>query len=183
MAANRNSRVNEVWCADISYIPLRLGFLYLMAVMDWFSRKVLYWRLSNTMDADFCVDELEEALARLGKPEIFNTDHGSQFNGDAFTNVLKEANVRISMDGKGRWRDNIMIERLWLSLKYECIYLHAFETGSEVRHGIKKIKKQCCPRFYYGIYYGTNETGTQAYRLSPCFYWRPRDDSNVRPLP
>ncbi len=99
------------------YIPLRRGFLYLVAIIDWFSRKVLSWRLSNTMDADFCVDALEEALSRYGKPEIFNTDQGSQFTSDAFTNVLKEANVRISMDGKGRWRDNIMIERLWRSLK------------------------------------------------------------------
>jgi len=130
-------RPNQVWCADISYIPLRRGFLYLVAIMDWFSRKVLSWRLSNTMDADFCVDALEEALARFGQPEIFNTDQGSQFTSDEFTNVLKKANVRISMDGKGRWRDNIMIERLWRSLKYECIYLHAFETGSEVRRGLK----------------------------------------------
>jgi len=119
---------NQVWCADISYIPLRRGFLYLVAIMDWFSRKILSWRLSNTMDTDFCVDALEDALARYGKPEIFNTDQGSQFTSEAFTNVLKDANVRISMDGKGRWRDNIMIERLWRSLKYECIYLHAFET-------------------------------------------------------
>ena len=131
-------RPNQVWCADISYIPLRRGFLYLVAIMDWFSRKVLSWRLSNTMDADFCVDALEEALARFGKPEIFNTDQGSQFTSDAFTNVLNGANVRISMDGKGRWRDNVMIERLWRSLKYECIYLYAFETGSEVRQGLKR---------------------------------------------
>ena len=131
-------RPNQVWCADISYIPLRRGFLYLVAIMDWASRKVLSWRLSNTMDADFCVAALEEALARFGKPEIFNTDQGSQFTSDAFTQVLKDAGgVRISMDGKGRWRDNVMIERLWRSLKYECIYLHAFETGSEVRQGLR----------------------------------------------
>jgi putative transposase len=131
-------RPNQVWCADISYIPVRRGFLYLMAIMDWASRKVLSWRLSNTMDSDFCVDALKEALARYGAPEIFNTDQGSQFTSDAFTHVLKEAGVRISMDGKGRWMDNIMIERLWRSLKYECIYLHAFETGSEVRQGLKR---------------------------------------------
>ena len=128
---------NQVWCADISYIPMRRGFLYLVAVMDWASRKVLSWRLSNTMDADFCVAALEDALARYGKPEIFNTDQGSQFTSDVFTDMLKEADIRISMDGKGRWMDNIMIERLWRSLKYECIYLHAFETGSEVRQGLK----------------------------------------------
>ena len=128
---------NQVWCADISYIPMRRGFLYLVAIMDWASRKVLSWRLSNTMEADFCVAALEEALARYGKPEIFNTDQGSQFTSDAFTDVLKDVGVRISMDGKGRWMDNVMIERLWRSLKYECIYLHAFETGSEARQGLK----------------------------------------------
>jgi len=130
-------RPNQVWCADISYIPLRRGFLYLVAIMDWASRKVLSWRLSNTMDADFCVAALEDALSRYGKPEIFNTDQGSQFTSDAFTQTLKDANIKISMDGKGRWMDNVMIERLWRSLKYECIYLHAFETGSEVRQGLK----------------------------------------------
>jgi putative transposase len=131
-------RPNQVWCADISYIPVRRGFLYLVAIMDWASRKVLSWRLSNTMDTDFCVAALEEAVARYGTPEIFNTDQGSQFTSDAFTTVLKDAGVRISMDGKGRWMDNVMIERLWRSLKYECIYLHAFETGSEVRHELKR---------------------------------------------
>lgn len=131
-------RPNQVWCADISYIPLRRGFLYLVAIMDWASRKVLSWRLSNTMDADFCVAALEDALSRYGKPAIFNTDQGSQFTSDAFTQMLKDADIKISMDGKGRWMDNVMIERLWRSLKYECIYLHAFETGSEVRQGLKR---------------------------------------------
>jgi putative transposase len=131
-------RPNQVWCADISYIPMRRGFLYLVAIMDWSSRKVLSWQLSNTMDSDFCVAALEEALVRFGKPEIFNTDQGSQFTSDDFTDALKNADIRISMDGKGRWMDNIMIERLWRSLKYECIYLHAFETGSEVRQGLKR---------------------------------------------
>ena len=131
-------RPNQVWCADISYIPVRRGFLYLVAIMDWASRKVLSWRLSNTMDADFCVAALEKTLHRYGTPEIFNTDQGSQFTSDAFTTVLKDAGIRISMDGKGRWMDNVMIERLWRSLKYECIYLHAFETGSEVRQGLKR---------------------------------------------
>jgi len=128
---------NQVWCADITYIPMRRGFLYLVAIMDWASRKVLSWRLSNTMDSDFCVDALEDALARYGKPEIFNTDQGSQFTSDAFTDALKGAEIRISMDGKGRWMDNVMIERLWRSLKYESIYLHAYEGGSEVRQGLR----------------------------------------------
>ena len=128
---------NQVWCADISYIPMRCGFLYLVAIMDWASRKVLSWRISNTMDVDFCISALEEALDRYGSPQIFNTDQGSQFTSDSFTQILKDANIRISMDGKGRWMDNVMIERLWRSLKYECIYLQAFETGSELRRGLK----------------------------------------------
>lgn len=129
-------RPNQVWCADVTYIPMRRGFLYLAAIMDWASRKVLAWRLSNTMDAGFCVAALEEALARFGRPEIFNTDQGSQFTSFAFTSVLRGAEVRISMDGRGRWMDNVFIERLWRSLKYECVYLHAFETGSELRAGL-----------------------------------------------
>ena len=118
---------------DITYIPKRRGFLYLAAVMDWAMRKVLSWRVSNTMDVAFCIEALREALARFGRPEIFNTDQGSQFTSSEFTDVLKAANVRISMDGRGRWMDNVFIERLWRSLKYECVYLHAFETGSELR--------------------------------------------------
>lgn len=129
---------NQVWCADVCYIPMRRGFLYLVAIMDWYSRKVLSWRLSNTLDTDFCVAALEEALARYGKPDIFNTDQGSQFTSLEFTQELKDAGVKISMDGKGRWMDNVMIERLWRSLKYECVYLHAFETGSETRKGIER---------------------------------------------
>ena len=131
-------RPNQVWCADITYIPMRRGFLYLVAIMDWFSRKVLAWRLSNSMDADFCVEALKEALAKYGTPEIFNTDQGSQFTSGAWIDVLPEAKVKISMDGKGRWIDNRMIERLWRSLKYECVYLHAFERGSEAKAGIGK---------------------------------------------
>ncbi|MDA7423076.1 IS3 family transposase [Tritonibacter multivorans] len=127
---------NQVWCADISYIPMRRGFLYLVAIMDWHSRKVLSWRLSNSMDAGFCVEALKDALARYGPPEIFNTDQGSQFTSTDFTDVLRDAKVKISMDGRGRWIDNRMIERLWRSLKYECVYLNAFETGSEARDGI-----------------------------------------------
>jgi putative transposase len=129
-------RPNQVWCADITYIPMRRGFLYLVAVMDWATRKVLAWRVSNTMDVAFCVEAVQEALARFGCPEIFNTDQGSQFTSSEFTDVLRAAEVRISMDGRGRWVDNVFIERLWRSLKYECVYLHAFETGSELRAGL-----------------------------------------------
>lgn len=130
------TRPNQVWCTDITYIPMRRGFLYLVAVMDWHSRKVLSWRLSNTMEAGFCTEALKEALARYGPPEIFNSDQGSQFTSTDFTDVLRSAKVTISMDGRGRWIDNRMIERLWRSLKYECVYLNAFETGSEARKGI-----------------------------------------------
>ena len=129
-------RPNHVWCADITYIPMRRGFLYLVAIMDWATRKVLAWRLSNTMEADFCVEALREAMARYGKPEIFNTDQGSQFTSLEFSEMLREADVKISMDGRGRWIDNRFIERLWRSLKYECVYLQAFETGSDARRGI-----------------------------------------------
>ena len=131
-------RANQVWCADLTYIPMRRGFLYLVAVMDWATRKVLAWRVSNTMDVEFCLAALEEALERFGKPEFFNTDQGSQFTSPRFTGVLQEAGVRISMDGRGRWMDNVFIERLWRSLKYECVYLHAFETGSALRAGLAR---------------------------------------------
>ena len=114
-------RPNQVWCADITYIPMRRGFLYLVAVVDWSTRKVLSWRVSNTMDVEFCIEALEEALALFRRPDIFNTDQGSQFTSPRFTGVLREAGVRISMDGRGRWMDNVFIERLWRSLKYECI--------------------------------------------------------------
>ena len=129
-------RPNQVWCSDITYIPMRRGFLYLVAIMDWHSRRVLSWRLSNTMDVAFCIDALTEALTRHGTPEIFNTDQGSQFTSLAFTQVLADAGIRISMDGRGRWMDNVFIERLWRSLKYECVYLHAFETGLALRAGL-----------------------------------------------
>jgi putative transposase len=129
-------RPNQVWATDITYIPMPKGFLYLVAIMDWYSRKVLAWRLSNSMDVDFCVAALEEALARFGRPEIFNTDQGSQFTSAEFTGALTAAGIRISMDGKGRFMDNIFVERLWRSLKYECVYLHAYATGSEARLGI-----------------------------------------------
>jgi putative transposase len=131
-------RPNQVWCADITYIPMRRGFLYLVAVMDWATRKVLAWRVSNTMDTAFCIEALHEALAWFGRPEIFNTDQGSQFTSQEFIAVLRAADVRISMDGRGRWMDNVFIERLWRSLKYECVYLHAFETGSALRAGLAR---------------------------------------------
>ena len=122
-------RPNQVWCADITYIPVQHGFLYLVAIMDWATRHVLAWRLSNTMDASFCVEALNEALSRYGKPEIFNTDQGSPFTSFDFTGVLKAAEITISMDGRGRCMDNIFIERLWRSLKYEAIYLHELTDG------------------------------------------------------
>jgi putative transposase len=155
-------RPNQVWCADITYIPMRRGFLYLVAVMDWATRKVLTWRVSNTMDADFCIEALEEALERFGRPEIFNTDQGSQFTSPRFTGVLREAGVRISMDGRGRWMDNVFIERLWRSLKYECIYLHAFETGSALRAGL---------RDWIGYYNARRPHSTLAGRTPDEAYW------------
>ena len=130
------TRPDQVWCTDVTYIPMRRGFLYLVAIMDWYSRWVLSWRLSNTLEPSFCCEALEEALNRYDPPEIFNTDQGSQFTSTEFTGLLKGAGVRISMDGRGRWMDNVFIERLWRSLKYECVYLNAFETGSEARQGI-----------------------------------------------
>jgi len=122
-------RPNQVWCADITYIPVSRGFLYLVAIMDWATRHVLAWRLSNTMDAGFCVETLNDALARYGRPEIFNTDQGSQFTSFEFTGTLKDAGIAISMDGRGRCMDNIFIERLWRSLKYEAVYLHELTDG------------------------------------------------------
>jgi putative transposase len=129
-------RPNQVWAADITYVPVGRGFLYLVAIIDWFSRAVLAWRLSNTMDAAFCVDALDEALARFGRPEIFNTDQGSQFTSAVFTGRLADAHIRISMDGRGRWLDNVFIERLWRSLKYEDVYLKGYADGREARAGI-----------------------------------------------
>jgi len=129
-------RPNQVWCTDITYIPMKKGFVYLVAIMDWHSRRVLSWRLSNTMDVHFCVEALEEAINRFGTPEIFNSDQGSQFTSEAFTSVLKKHNVKISMDGKGRCMDNIFIERLWRSLKYEEVYLKAYDSVSQARQGI-----------------------------------------------
>ena len=129
-------RANQVWCADITYIPVRCGCLYLVAIMDWASRHVLAWRLSNTLDAGFCVEALDDALARHGPPEIFNTDQGSQFTSGAFTGRLQAAGIQISMDGRGRCMDNIFIERLWRSLKYEAVYLHELADGLKARRVI-----------------------------------------------
>jgi len=126
------TRPNQVWAADITYIPMAKGFLYLVAIIDWYSRYVIAWRLSNTLDADFCVAALEEALSK-GTPEIFNTDQGSQFTGEAFTGLLKGHGVRISMDGKGSYNDNLFIERLWRTVKYEEVYLKAYVDGREAR--------------------------------------------------
>ena len=129
-------RPNQVWATDISYIPMAKGFVYLVAIVDWFSRRVLSWRVSITMEADFCVEALEEALARFGTPEIFNTDQGSQFTSMAFTGVLLREKIAISMDGRGAWRDNVVVERLWRSVKYEEVYLRAYGAVSEARISI-----------------------------------------------
>jgi putative transposase len=130
------TRPNQVWATDLTYIPMKRGFMYLVAIIDWHSRYVLSWRLSNTMELDFCVEALKEAIERYGPPEIFNSDQGSQFTSTDFTDVLKEHQIKISMDGKGRCIDNIFVERLWRSLKYEEVYLHAYNSPLEARLGI-----------------------------------------------
>ena len=129
-------RANQVWAMDITYIPMARGFVYLCAVVDWFSRRVLAWRLSITMAVDFCIEAVEEALARHGRPEIFNTDQGSQFTGSAFTGLIQANGIQISMDGKGSWRDNVFVERLWRTVKYEEVYLRAYESVGEARQSI-----------------------------------------------
>lgn len=129
-------RPNQVWAADICYIPMAKGFMYLVAIMDWHARRVLSWRVSNTLDTDFCIEALQEALQRFAPPEIFNTDQGTQFTSEAFTGVLKEQGIAISMDGKGRWVDNVFVERLWRSVKYEDVYLRAYETPADLRKGL-----------------------------------------------
>jgi putative transposase len=130
------NRPNQVWAADITYIPLARGFAYLVAIMDWYSRRVLAWKLSNSLDTSFCVEALEDALSRFGQPEIFNTDQGSQFTAEAFTQVLRERGIKISMDGKGRCIDNVFVERLWRSLKYEEVYLNDYDDLVDARAGI-----------------------------------------------
>jgi len=136
LGAMEITRPNQVWAADITYIPMAKGFLYLVAIMDWYSRYVVAWRLSNTLDADFCVEALEEALGK-GTTEVFNTDQGSQFTSEGFTGVLDQHCIRISMDGKGRYRDNIFVERLWRTVKYEEVYLKAYSNGREARDGLE----------------------------------------------
>ena len=150
-------RPNRVWAADITYLPMARGFLYLVAIMDWHSRRVMAWRVSNTMTSDFCVEALEEALGRYGTPQIFNTDQGSQFTSEAFTAVLKDAGIDISMDGKGRWVDNVFIERLWRSVKYEEVYLRAYETVADVRTGLHR----------YFSFYNRERTHQALGRLTP----------------
>lgn len=132
------TRVNQVWATDISYVPMKHGFVYLVAVIDWFSRQVLSWKLSITMDVSFCLEALDEALSKHGRPEIFNTDQGSQFTSIDFTGRLKQEGIAISMDGKCRWCDNVFVERFWRSIKYEEIYLHAYDSVSEARIKIGK---------------------------------------------
>jgi putative transposase len=129
-------RPNQVWATDITYIPMAHGFMYLVAVMDWYSRKILSWRISNTLEPDFCVDALQEALSRYGRPEIFNTDQGAQFTSNDFVNVLKDNQIAISMDGRGRCQDNIFVERLWWTIKHQYLYLHSFDGGSALRKGL-----------------------------------------------
>jgi len=155
-------RPNQVWEADITYLPMRRGFLYLMAIVDVFSRRVMAWRLSNTLTVDFCVAALEEALGRHGTPEIFNTDEARQFTSHAFIEVLEQAKVRISMDGRGRWVDNVFIERLWRSVKYEEVYLHAWETGAEAKAALAR---------YFAFYNGTRPHEALAYRTPDELYF------------
>ena len=131
-------RPNQVWATDITYIPMAKGFIYLTVIMDWYSRKILSWRLSNTMDTSFCIDVLEEAIDYYGKPDIFNTDQGSQYTSDEFIKVLKDNEIKISMDGKGAWRDNVFVERLWRSVKYEEVYLNSYESMTEAKTGIEQ---------------------------------------------
>ena len=183
----RIERANHVWCADITYIPVQRGFLYLVAIMDWASRFVLAWRLSNTLDAGFCTDALEEALARYGGPEIFNTDQGSQFTGFAFTGRLREAGIRISMDGRGRFMDNIFIERLWRSLKYEAVYLHEIADGFAARRVIgewigfyntERPHSALGGRTPAEAYRGDTPVGMWTSRFAPCPHTHRRNSTN-----
>lgn len=150
-------RPNQVWCADITYLPMARGLLYLVAVMDWDSRRVLSWHVSNTMDEDFCVEALEDAIAGHGRPEIFNTDQGSQFTSMAFTGALKREKTRIGMDGRGRWMDNVFIQRLWRSVKYEEVYLKAYDNAHQARAGLRA----------YFDFYNTRRKHQALDRLTP----------------
>jgi putative transposase len=155
-------RPNQVWAADITYVPIGRGFLYLVAIMDWASRAVLAWRLSNSMEVSFCVSALEAALARFGKPDIFNTDQGSQFTSAAFTAVLLAAGIKVSMDGRGRWMDNVFIERLWRSLKHEDIYLKGYADGHEAKRGIAS----------WVVFYNTRRPHQALANRTPMAVWR-----------
>ena len=159
-------RPNQVWSTDITYIPMARGFVYLCAVMDWFARRILAWRLSNTMESEFCVEVLEDALAKYGRPEIFNSDQGSQFSGTAFTGVLIKNEIAISMDGKGAWRDNVFVERFWRSIKYEEVYLRAYEDVPEARQSIGR----------YLDFYNSRRPHTALDRRTP-------DQAYFNPLP
>jgi putative transposase len=156
------NRPNQVWSSDITYLPMAHGFMYLVAILDVASRKVLAFRISNTLTADFCVEALEEALAKFGAPEIFNTDQGSQFTSDEWINVLDKAGVAISMDGKGRWIDNVFIERLWRSVKYEEVYLHGYANGTEVRTSLTR---------YFGFYNARRSHQALEYRTPDEVYF------------
>lgn len=134
----RIDRPNQVWACDITYLPMAHGFVYLMAILDWYARKVLAWRLSNTLDVEFCIAALDEALQKFGAPDIFNTDQGCQFTGERWIERLTHHGIRISMDGVGRWRDNVLVERLWRSVKYEEVYLHAYDTVGDAQAGLRK---------------------------------------------
>jgi putative transposase len=155
-------RPNQVWATDITYIPMARGFVYLAAVVDWFSRRVLSWRLSITMDVDFCLEAVEEAFARYGRPEIFNTDQGSQFTSAAFTGLLLENAIAVSMDGRGAWRDNVFVERLWRSVKYEEVYLRAYDNVGEARASLSR----------YFTFYNTKRPHSSLDAQTPeCFYY------------
>ena len=151
------TKPNHVWAMDITYIPMARGFVYLAAVMDWATRRVLAWRVSNSMDTSFCIEAVEEAIAKFGKPQIFNTDQGSQFTSEAFTGLLKKHEIEISMDGKGSWRDNVFIERLWRSVKYEEVYLNAYDSVSDARARLGK----------YFEFYNARRTHTSLDRRTP----------------
>jgi putative transposase len=155
-------RPNQVWASDITYLPMAHGFLYLVAILDVASRKVLAFRLSNTLTADFCVEALEEAIGKFGKPDIFNTDQGSQFTSEGWINVLKDAGVAISMDGKGRWIDNVFIERLWRSVKYEEVYLRAYTNGTDARMGLTR---------YFRLYNAVRSHQSLEYRTPDEVYF------------
>jgi len=157
------TRGNHVWAADITYLPMARGFCYLVAIMDWASRKVLAWRLSNTLDASFCVEALQEALSKYGNPEIFNTDQGSQFTSAGFIKVLDDHGIDISMDGKGRWMDNVFIEWLWWSVKYQDVYLKAYSSITEARNGLRE---------YFAFYNSRRRHQSLDRRTPDDVYWR-----------